>query len=207
MWQESLLFKNEWVDEKGRVKSIAADQYYPGIQTMVFSPKYYYKVEHQDAYSLKILKAKKRSDFSDFFWPEIKGLVEDYKEEIRTKECDFITVVPTSKELLTITPTMHSLAMRLSEHLKIPYRPVLVRGSFKRAEAPRNRQNRYAVVNGSVSVKSFPLNAKRVILLDDNRGTGMSILECTKILMAAGVKSVTALCLGTNTSQKPKIEG
>lgn len=44
------------------------------------------------------------------------------------------------------------------------------------------------------------VNNKKVLLIDDTKTTGMTILEAKKILLKKGVKEIVAVCLGINSN-------
>ena len=67
----------------------------------------------------------------------------------------------------------------------------------------RTRKNRFNAVNGTMIVEGASVKGKKVLLLDDLRTSGMSILEATKILKNAGVEDVVYLCFGTHTNKVP----
>jgi len=48
------------------------------------------------------------------------------------------------------------------------------------------------------------LKDKSILIIDDVRTSGISILECTSILNEKQVKDVKALVLGTNTNNPPQ---
>ena len=50
------------------------------------------------------------------------------------------------------------------------------------------------------------IKGKKILLIDDIRTSGISILECADILLKEGAKEVISLSLGTNTSNEPPKE-
>lgn len=191
---------NENVDENGIVTSIAQDEeYYPGLIVKVISPAYYYEKKYGDEYSLNIIESKK-SDVSSFFLKRVIKTIEKYRQDL--DNCEIITIIPTSKPKLRVSPTLNSIANHLSKHLDIPYEQIIKKIVF-RISSGRTRKDRFNAVNGTMLVKGASVKGKKVLLLDDLRTSGMSILEATKILKNAGVENVVCLCLGTHTNEVP----
>lgn len=193
----------ESVDEKGRVMSTTQHTgYYPNLKTPVISATYYYEKHYGEEYSLKIIEAKKRVNLFDYFWPKFFEMVKDYEGELKLREFSIITAVPTTKPYLPITPTLFSLAERLSQHLNVPYEQVVKRIEFRKSFG-RSLKDRYDANKDTMVIHCKSIAGKKVILVDDCRSSGMTILECTKILKAAGAEEVICLCLATHTSDAP----
>ena len=67
-----------------------------------------------------------------------------------------------------------------------------------------HRENRFQDLHEKFSIidKKIICN-KEILLFDDVRTSGISILECSDVLLKAGAKNVVSLTLGTHTSSAP----
>ncbi len=110
---------------------------------------------------------------------------------------DVIVVVPAS-HVGDFSPTLLELGRKLSVGLGIPDENVLFRKVFRRKMTNcRNSQERFEAVNGTLELQRR-VDGKKIVLLDDTRGSGMSLLESAKVLNAGGAAKVVAVCLGIN---------
>lgn len=93
------------------------------------------------------------------------------------------------------------LARLISEKLQIPCLPLLTRKRFTRKQANLNGKMRRRNLLNAFDVKDRNFKDMRVLLVDDVRTTGTTIISCAKVLMENGAKKVSALTLG---SGRPK---
>jgi len=63
-----------------------------------------------------------------------------------------------------------------------------------------NALDRYNSVKDSMQI-TREVTEEGILLLDDVRTTGITILEAKKILLEAGAKKTVAVCLGINSSK------
>ena len=109
---------------------------------------------------------------------------------------DYIVVpVPTATSRLRQRGFDHSalLAKSISRNLRLPYSAALGRlGQERQLGAPRSQ--RLAQPAGNYFIKRpAEITGRDVLLIDDVITTGGTIIECAKILRAAGARHVDAL--------------
>jgi len=61
----------------------------------------------------------------------------------------------------------------------------------------KDSEERFQAVKDTLRLTDNPKN-KRIVLLDDTRTSGVSLLECAKVLFGAEAEDVIAVCLGIN---------
>lgn len=166
-------------------------EYYGDLEVQVFAPKFYHQLPEKDEYSAKIVYGKK-TDLSDYFLDAVHAvfLKLPFKPNL-------IVVVPSSKRG-KFSPTMLELGKKLSKILSIKNKNIINRvKEGKKLTDCKDSVERHSAIEGSFKVTK-PLNGERIAILDDTRATGMTFLECTKILRKAGASDIVAVCLGIN---------
>jgi len=166
--------------------------HYGELKIKVFAPKYYYsRNQKKDEYSYKIVQSK-TYDLSDFFFEDIKKIFDKlpFKPEL-------IVVAPAS-QVNSFSPTLLKLGEKLSRELGIPNENILTRSVFrKKMIMCKDSEERFQAVKDTLRLTDNPKN-KRIVLLDDTRTSGVSLLECAKVLFGAEAEDVIAVCLGIN---------
>ncbi len=80
------------------------------------------------------------------------------------------------------------IAKRLAQHLKLPYRPLLIRfGSHH--QVGQSRSERINQISGAFVAKR-QLSGESVLVVDDVITTGATLAECASVLREAGASSV-----------------
>jgi predicted amidophosphoribosyltransferase len=178
--------------------------HYPGIIEAVYCPKWYL-TGHSDEYSNKILSSKK-IDESLFFIPYLKDLITHLKNLSLLGDVQLITIIPNSKES-KYSPTMESLGLWFSDTLHSKFEKVIIpiRPSQKNRNC-LNKEDRFKETSGSLGLSRALLpEEKAILLLDDAKASGTTLLESIRILKDAGAKSFCIVCLGIN--HNPQIFG
>jgi predicted amidophosphoribosyltransferase len=143
----------------------------------------------------------KTKELSGYFYPLVKWLFDKKRKEYNLDSSDLITVIPGSKST-TISPTLRVIGELLSKDTGIPC-DLIIERTRQSSWSQRNGVSRFSDVSGSMTLKRRLLgNEKKILLLDDTRTTGMTALECAKMLTAAGAEDAILICLGTNTSKE-----
>ncbi|PKK86271.1 MAG: hypothetical protein CVT48_01920 [Thermoplasmata archaeon HGW-Thermoplasmata-1] len=169
---------------------------------MVYAPRWYYIMDVKpDDYSHKLCYNSKRSDCLDYFWPHVKRMLEELRGAGMLTGLDLVTVIP-SHGIGGYSPTLDSLGRRISQHLTLPYEKIISRVRVTRTDESRidNLEGRYRAVSGSMELNR-PLTEKNVLLIDDVKTTGITILEAKKILLGGGVENTLTICLGINATE------
>jgi predicted amidophosphoribosyltransferase len=173
---------------------------FPGLKETVYAPKWYYVLSvKKDNYSHKLCYYSKKHDWSIFFYPYIKEVVDELNRGRLLCDLELITIIP-SHEIDGHSPTLHGLAQELSEYLHVPWDLIIKRIKETRAGGQRldNRFTRYFSIKDTMMV-TRPLKETKILLLDDVKASGTTILESKKILLKAGVKETITICLGINS--------
>jgi predicted amidophosphoribosyltransferase len=175
------------------------EYYYPKLQVQVFAPRFYYsKVQRKDEYSKQVVFGKNQ-DLSDYFFARIKKLF--LKLPIKPT---LIIVLPSSR-MGKFSPTLLALAKNLSDAFGIENDNIIERiKEGKKLTTCSNNDERHEAIKDSFKVNRN-IEGKKVVLLDDTKTTGGTVLECAKELRAAGASEVVAVCLGINKFKKRKV--
>ena len=192
----------ESFDSNRRVFSIVKDsEYYPNLIVNGVAPQYYYEKKYNNPYSLKIISGKK-VDESTYFFTSVDATIQEYEEKLKFSQCNVIIIVPTTKQDLHLCPTIVGIANHISAKLNIPLSNALEKTIFRFGRG-RSRKETHERIKDSMHVIDPNIKDKNVLLLDDVRTSGITTLECAKILKEAGAKSIVSLYLGVHTSMIP----
>ena len=93
------------------------------------------------------------------------------------------------------------LARRISEKLQIPYAAVLKRQRFTRKQATLSGMRRRKNLINAFGIKEDHIKNKRILLVDDVRTTGTTIISSANVLIDNGAEKVSAV---TFACGKPK---
>jgi predicted amidophosphoribosyltransferase len=188
------------------MKVEVASQVFYEFNEVVYAPKYYYsKKVRQDEYSRNVVFSKK-SDLSEYFFPDVIQLINEIKNAKGLwRDFELITIIP-SHEPGKYSPTLESLGGKLSDYLEIPFEKIIERiKSSDSKESDCNRpKERYDLVKDSMRINSDLNGISCLLILDDVKVTGMSLLEAKKLLMECGISDTLSICLGINVSRGSK---
>jgi predicted amidophosphoribosyltransferase len=199
----SIPIRPEEYEEKGFIRSIIKDDFYPGLEIVNVSPKWYYNQVHhsKDEYSKKILQSKKGIEEQDYFKPYVEKCLQAFEKELNLSDVDLVTLIPNSNNgyYKSIVELVKFIASKFNKSSF----PVFVRQSGKRTG--NHREDRYKDLHGKINLSDAKkIQGKNILLVDDIRTSGISILECSSILLSAGAKKVVSLSLGTHNSDAPQ---
>jgi predicted amidophosphoribosyltransferase len=193
--------------EKGCVRSIIKDDLYPDLEVQAITPRFYYhkKYHSQDEYSKILLQTKETcKDESTYFKPFILDCLNKFKNDLRLEQIDVISLIPNGNN--KYYPNIIGVAEIISHELGKPIKVLFDRQPVQKS-VERGRQNRYHDLHGKFTLKLNDLSGKTILLIDDIRSSGISVLECAEVLKKAGVLAVVSFALGTNNSNSPIIKG
>jgi hypothetical protein len=185
------------VDKEGRVKEkVIRGEHYAGLEVWAISPGLY--KGKKDAYSKKIIESK-TENLSDFFYDKIKDVYDSFDKEFGLSNFEWVIPIPTSKPNQDISPTLRPVGEKLAEETKKIFAPVIEKVGLSSSKV-RDVETRHNDVSNSMKIncEAYKVKGKNIILLDDLRASGTTILECTKILREAGCGKVIAICLSIN---------
>ena len=176
-------------------ESAAYPAFYPNLRLEVFAPAWYYRGKYDDEYSQKILSSKSR-DESDYFIPKIKKVIDLLAPLGDVKGLDLVITIPKSN--LSYSNTLDGIAQWIKGYLHIEYENVIERVSTGRRNLGGNyAEKRFKQTGGSMKLKrNLKPNEKKILILDDVKATGITLLESAKILKNAGAKNISCICLG-----------
>jgi len=174
--------------------------YYPDMELEVFAPEWYFK-GHTDEYSEKILSSKNNNE-SEYFIPKIKDLIDELKKSGKLGKIDLIATIPKSD--LTYSSTLSSTASWTALYLKTKHENIIERlVSGRRNVRGNGAEKRFHQTDGSMKLKrKLESNEKNILLLDDIKTTGMTLLECAKILKEGEAEKIFCICLGISRNLK-----
>ena len=187
----------DWLSKAQR-QPVEWPDYYGDLTLTVIAPKYYYPERRKsDKYS-DLIRKSKTEDLSDVF---LKKLVAVFGDKL-PDDPDLIVVVPGS-QTNSFSPTLLELGKKLSSHYNVPNENILTRTcATKKQSYCKTKDERHKAVSGTIGlrepVKTNLSKYQRALLLDDIRTTGMTLLECAKVLKGVGIKDFIAVCLGIN---------
>lgn len=170
---------------------------YPGLSVRYLYTGLYHDKSHQDGFSKSILLSKD-SDQSALFSPAFTA-----KLDKLGVVPDLVVPIPSSRQIPS--PTVSALAQIAANHFRTRFSPLLQKkaGSAKLATI-KSHLDRHKAVGGSIVLKEpLPANTKTVLLVDDIKTTGMTTMECAKVLTAAGVKNIYAIFIAENAPHTP----
>ncbi len=173
---------------------------YPGFFEMVYAPKWYYTLGvKQDAYSREICYCSKRLDRSNYFFSHVREVLDELSKKGILNDLDLISSLP-SHNVGAYSPTLIPLAEKISDYLNVPDENIISRTKSTREGGQRldTRYSRFLSVRDSMTV-TRELNENKIMLLDDVKTTGVTILETKRILFKAGLKKTVTVCFGINS--------
>ena len=168
--------------------------YYSDMELEVFAPEWYLK-GHADEYSEKILSSKDNNE-SEYFVPKIKELIDELTKEKKLGKIDLIITIPKSD--LTYSSTLDSVASWTATYLKTKHENIIERlVSGRRNVGDNGAEKRFKQTDGSMKLKrKLEINEKNILLIDDIKTTGMTLLESAKLLKEDGAEMIFCVCLG-----------
>ncbi len=193
-------------EEKGCIKSVIKDDFFPDLEIQGVTPRWYYKkIYHgSDEYSRRILRSKKGYDESEYFRSFVENCIDRFDQDMGFSSVDLITLIPNSNN--KYYENIINVAKIVSSRLGKRFIPLFDREPGQRTG--NHREDRYKDLHGKFKIKNQEqIKGGKILLIDDIRTSGISILECSEVLLTAGAKEIISLSLGTNTSNEPQQEG
>jgi len=201
-----IAIRPEEYEDKGCVRAILKDDLYPSLEVQTVTPRFYYhkKYHPQDKYSQIILYTKEScKDESEYFKPFVLDCVNKFKEDLKLNTVDIISLIPNGNN--KYYPNIISVAKIISTLLSKPVSVIFDREDTQK-NFQRDRQNRYNNLHGKFKLKEVNVSGKTILIIDDIRTTGISILECARVLKENNALNIISFALGTNSSNEPKIK-
>jgi predicted amidophosphoribosyltransferase len=105
------------------------------------------------------------------------------------------------------------VATTISKNLNIPFELILLRTKkIKKLSECSDMNERFQSISGSLKIKEqfkdqWRKNGEFLIMLDDVKTTGISVLEAKKVLMGANVENILVIAFGINNHIEPESGG
>lgn len=178
--------------------------FYPGVRQKVYAVGKYTQYQGEGdpngPFCTKI-RYSKTEDKSWFFSPMLEEVCGELKKQGILANVQAITIMP-SHSVDRFSPTLHRVAVDLSKYLGIPYAQCIKRIKEGRAHHGEKLDvaGRYLNTVNSMKVDEMKFNPawKKIIILDDVKASGISILEARRILLGTGVREVVPICFAIN---------
>jgi predicted amidophosphoribosyltransferase len=173
----------------------------PSFTITVFAPNFYLR-GHSDEYSNNILKSKKE-DLSEYFKPFMKKMIDKLMKERRISYPNLVLVVPNSKG--EYSPTLQSIGFWIAKYLgNSNYEEIIITINPQRKNiGKQDFLSRFNKIKNHFGLsRTLNQSEKKVIILDDTKVTGSSLLEIEKILRENSAKTIYHLCLSINRNKE-----
>lgn len=146
------------------------------------------------------IRFSKELDKTYYFLPMMKELCDELKEKGILSDIQVITIVPRHKG--TYSVTLEALGKALAKHLGVEYVQLIerVRNCKENHKEKLSVAERYLNTAGSMKVNKNKLKPswKGILVLDDVKTSGISLLEVRKILVESGFDKLVPICLAIN---------
>lgn len=176
-------------------QNIIWPKFYPGLEGVIYSPKHYHS-DIDEEYKRKI--NEKNKDNSDYFLNYLIKMFKEAKFNDKLKNLDLICAIPSSNG--NIHPTIDSIGHFLEEFLQTRYENIIkiIRKSGKMTNSS-DYVERFNKVNGAMQLKRRPYEREgRILLIDDQKTTGITFLEAIKTLKYGGAEEIFCMALANN---------
>lgn len=147
--------------------------------------------------SMYAFKYNGRREYATFY---AQSVVDQFGHIINSFNADYLMPVPLHAAKLNKRGynQAQDFAEELSKLLKIPMSTALVRTKNTRPMKEMSDKGRADNIKNAFKLKREDMKGKKIILVDDIYTTGMTMDECAKVLLDAGVASVyfITVCIG-----------
>lgn len=157
-----------------------------------------YHFEQPVSTLIKSFKYRSVSNLSEWISDE---MIKALKNE---RDFDLIVCVPMHPLRKIKRGFNHSeiLAKRISDKLQIPIAPVLKKRRFTKNQASLSGAKRRRNLINSFAFKDFDIKNKHILIVDDVRTTGTTIISSANLLMDNGASKVSAVTLAAGRAKK-----
>ncbi|MFA7708448.1 MAG: hypothetical protein WCX73_05855 [Candidatus Pacearchaeota archaeon] len=166
----------------------------------VYAPKFYLK-GHRDEYSEKILESKK-IDLSEYFREIMISMINNLVTENKIDSPNLIVIAPNSHG--GYSPTLRSLGKLFATKFRgCKFEEVVISIDPQRKNVgSQDLNSRFNKVKGHFSLSRPLLNSeKKILVFDDTKVSGGSLLEIEKVLKDGGAEKVNHICLSISRNK------
>jgi len=164
---------------------------------------YYYSGSIKNA--IYNFKSKRMTFLADSLAAEMTACIKENYSDIAF---DFVTFIPLRRfhEFVRGFNQAELLAKRIAHSLGIPCYDTLYKAMYTGVQHKKTAQNRAASVYGAYDVyKEYSdLTGKTILIIDDVKTTGSTLMECSKMLKLYGADSVYACTFAVTNNPKKK---
>lgn len=190
-------------DLKIYTREVWWQKYYGPLKCRIYALGEYNAVQRReglDEFSADI-NGSKIADLSNKFFDGIQIMT----FEKAKGRCEVIMTMPNSEG--NTSPTLKAIATRLSEVLDVPYHDLMIWREKpkepRRSQHKKTAEERYKQTSGKLGLRRSLLQSeKRILILDDVVVTGMTALECKKVLIESGAEEVMQFVFGLHDIKK-----
>jgi len=175
-------------------------RYYPNQRLTVYAPDWYHRGNLQHRHTSEIISSKSMyasisQNTSKYFTPLMLNTIHDLKRNGILGRIDLVTIIPKSKGR-GYSPALEAVGGDVATYLKAPYERILISQITSEQKGCDSAEKRYNNVKNSISlVRPLKYTEKEILILDDVKVTGMTILETEKIMRKAGANRILPVCL------------
>lgn len=197
-----MLEKTEWVSE------FADYAKFSDIKIEVFAPDWYYrgKFDLYPEHSNKILNSKDNDrNHSEYFIPKMISLVKQMRDHNKLSKIDLVAIIPSSD--LGYKQTLDSTAKAVAEHLCTKYEKIIARiKPGRRNLYCTGVEERFKQTKDSMKLtRELSPVEKTILIIDDVKVTGATILEVASLFKKAGATKIHAICFGISKNVNYKM--
>jgi len=153
--------------------------------------------KQEDEFTAKIIDSKK-IDLVDYFYADSERILRLLISLGRIPNIDLICFIP--KHNSNYSPTLQSLCLRLSKVFNTKYDNLFENEKTERKNiGNKKREDRFDKVKNTLKIKrSLNDEEKSILIIDDQKTTGSTLIWAKKLLLDSGAKNVFAFCFGIN---------
>ncbi|MBU5310738.1 ComF family protein [Tissierella carlieri] len=207
----SLLFPTKHIclfckEKNGSIKGYICKECYENLEVLnrevqidsIYINKVYYSLSY-NRFIREMMKNYKYNGKNYLYKPFGEIMIRTIENKKIAEDIDIIIYVPTHKrkEALRGYNQAELLAVYISKNLEKPLlRENLIKTKWTKEQSHSNKIDRIINLKGSFQIKdSSEIERKKILLVDDIITTGVTMDECSRVLINNGAKEVIGIAL------------
>ncbi|MDU5079779.1 ComF family protein [uncultured Tissierella sp.] len=207
----SLLFPTKHIclfckEKNGSIKGYICKECYENLEVLnrevqidsIYINKVYYSLSY-NRFIREMMKNYKYNGKNYLYKPFGEIMIRTIENKKIAEDIDIIIYVPTHKrkEALRGYNQAELLAVYISKNLEKPLlRENLIKTKWTKEQSHSNKIDRIINLKGSFQIKdSSEIERKKILLVDDIITTGVTMGECSRVLINNGAKEVIGIAL------------
>ncbi|CAK7049905.1 ComF family protein [Tissierella sp.] len=207
----SLLFPTKHIclfckEKNGSIKGYICKECYENLEVLnrevqidsIYINKVYYSLSY-NRFIREMMKNYKYNGKNYLYKPFGEIMIRTIENKKIAEDIDIIIYVPTHKrkEALRGYNQAELLAVYISKNLEKPLlRENLIKTKWTKEQSHSNKIDRITNLKGSFQIKdSSEIERKKILLVDDIITTGVTMDECSRVLINNGAKEVIGIAL------------